>query len=131
MFVCKDGFSPLAAAGYNNYYGVETVEKSLAVTNTSFHGGWFMLSGVALGQAAVQVKVLASSVKGGEIEIWLDDLKTGRMIARVPIPSTGSSNNWITCTAALRGVSGSHDVFVKFPAGREREIYVKRLQFIF
>lgn len=152
MFVCKDGFSPLAAEGYSNYYGVETTGAGddgavnqatdgmgavairaggRAVTNTSSYGGWFMLSGVALGEekdAVAQVKALVSAHKGGTLEIWLDDLKTGRMIARIPVAPTGD-NKWVWYAAAVKGISGSHDVFVKFPPGGDQEMSVKQIIF--
>lgn len=129
MFICKDGFSPLAAEGYRDYYGVETVGQ--AVTNTSTYGGWFMLSGVSLGEtkdAVAQVKVLASARKGGTLEIWLDDLKTGSMIARIPVAPTGD-DNWVWYAAAVKGLSGSHDVFVKYPSGSDHEISVQQIIF--
>ena len=147
-FICKDGFSPLAAAGYRNYYGVETVGvttgveaipgrtglaggdavRTDAVTNTSSYGGWFMISGVALEEGATQVKALVSTRKDGMLEIWLDDLKTGRMIARIPVAPTGD-NKWAWYAARVKGLSGSHDVFVKFPPGSDHEIYVKQIIF--
>jgi len=125
FFVGKDGFSPLAAEGYRNYYGVETVAG--AVTNTSSYGGWLMLSGVAMDDA-VQIKALVSARKSGALEIWADDLKTGRMIARIPVAATGG-DDWTWCAATVKGVSGSHDVFVKFPPGGDHEMYVKQIIF--
>jgi len=135
FFVCKDGFSPLAAVGYRNYYGVERVVtdraaetvRTGAVTNTSSYGGWFMLSGVTMDGAA-QVKALVSARKGGVLEIWLDDLKTGRMIARIPVTPT-SGDSWEWQAAMVKGISGSHDVFVKFPPGGDHGIYVKQIVF--
>ncbi|MHA4806836.1 family 43 glycosylhydrolase [Flavitalea flava] len=134
-FVCKDGFSSLEAAGYSNYYGVETVKTGAekAVTNTSPYGGWFMISGVSLGKdnsLPGQVSVLASSLKGGKIEVWLDDLNTGRMIASIAIPATGGAGNWMRCGIRLKGISGSHDLFVKFPSGSDHEIYVRQILFV-
>jgi len=132
LFVSKDGFSPLTAAGYSNYFGVETVDNGggRAVTNTSPYGGWFMLSGVSLGEKkgrGAQVQALVSARKSGVVEIWLDDLKTGRMIARMPV--TPTDGNWITCRAEVKELSGSHDVFVKFPRGGDHEIYIRQLTF--
>ena len=126
LFVCKDGFSPLAAEGYSNYFGVETSEGG-AVTNTSSYGGWFMLSGVSIDEAT-GVKALVSARKGGTLEIWLDDLRTGRLIARIPVTPT-SGNDWVSYAAGVKDISGSHDVFVKFPAGSDHGIHVKQIIF--
>jgi len=132
LFVCKDAFSPLAAAGYSNYFGVETadIEGGKAVTNTSSYGGWFMLSGVSLGDKKdriAKVQALVSARKGGVVEIWLDDLKTGRMIARVPVAP--GNDKWITCRPTANDISGSHDLFVKFPSGNDHDIYISQLLF--
>jgi xylan 1,4-beta-xylosidase len=134
FFVCKDGFSAMAAAGYSNYYGVEKVDKQFekAVTNTSSNGGWFMISGVDLGagkRSASQLEIIASSKTGAMLEVWLDDLTTGKLIATVPVSAT-AENNWKTFTKAVKGVSGRHDLFVKFPKGSDHAIFIKTIQFL-
>jgi hypothetical protein len=91
-----------------------------------------MISGVDLGRGKdvpSQVKVQASSFRGGQLEVWLDDLQAGRKIATIPVPA-GSGDSWINCSASISHVSGSHDVFVKFPAGSERAISIKNIQFV-
>jgi beta-xylosidase len=133
MFVCKDGFSPLVAEGYSNYFGVEALAggddgPGRAVTNTSSYGGWFMLSGVAL-DGATGVKALVSGKKGGELEIWLDDLNKGRLIARISVPAAGEGGRWVTAAVTGKDISGGHDVFVKFPPGRDHGVYIKQLVF--
>lgn len=134
LFLCKDGFSSLPVAGYSNYYGVETVRQASekAVTNTSSNGGWLMLSGVELGKAtasATKVEVLASSKTAAKLEIWLDDLTTGKPIAAVPVRATGE-NSWKAFTKAVKNVSGRHDVFIKFPTGSHHELLVKTIRFV-
>lgn len=133
LFACKDGFSALPAAGYSNYYGTEKVNGASpkVVTNSSAEGGWFMLSGVELGQekTAAQVEVRASSAAGGKLEIWLDDLAKGKLIATVPVSATGGEGNWRTFKAPVKNLSGHHDVFVKFPAGKAKSIYIRSISF--
>lgn len=135
FFICKDGFSPLVAAGYSNYYGVQTIkqEPEKIVTNTSTNGGWFMLSGVELGNeknAAAKIEVQASSKKGGKLEIWLDDLTTGKLVATIDVDATGGENNWKIFSKAIKSVSGHHDVFVKFPTGSDHNLFIKTLRFV-
>lgn len=135
LFVCKDGFSPLPAAGCSNYYGIEKVEQASqkVVTNASPNGGWFMLSGVELGKdkrSASQVEILASSTITGKLEIWLDDLDAGRLIAAVPVSATGGESNWKSFKTAVKNISGHHDVFVKFPAGQSQAIYIRSIRFL-
>jgi xylan 1,4-beta-xylosidase len=133
FFVCKDGFSPILAAGYSNYFGIKTIgnETGKVVTNTSANGGWLMISGVELGKispSAIEMEV--SSLEKTKFEIWLDDLTEGKLIATIPVSSTGGDNKWKTFSKAVKNVSGHHDVFVKFPAGSEGAVLIKSFRFV-
>jgi xylan 1,4-beta-xylosidase len=132
FFICKDAFSALPAAGYSNYYGVQTLFKNSekAVTNTSSNGGWLMISGVELGKISPSaVEVTAFSEGMGKLEIWLDDLKDGKLIATIPVRATGG-DNWKTFSGNVKKAAGHHDVFIKFTTGKEGTIFIKSLQFI-
>lgn len=134
MFICKDGYSSMPAVGYSNYYGVEKLQKmqAPAVTNNSVYGGWFMLSGVELGRdsnAVSQIAITAAASMPGNIEIWLDNLQTGKLLASVPVTATGE-NNWITFKKKIKGCQGQHDLFVKFPEGNNKGILVKDIRFL-
>lgn len=132
FFVCKDGFSELPAIGYSNYYGVEKVkiDKEEAITNDSNLGGWLMISGVELGNKSksaseIQVQLMAKSI--GKIEIWLDDLSTGKLIATIPFSATDDS--WKTVTQKVKGILGHHDIFIKFPKEQSKLLNIKSIQF--
>jgi len=132
FFVCKDGYSTLLAAGYRNYFGVETLKKESGkvVTNISANGGWFMISGVDLGKTSPSaVEVVASSRAKGKLEIWLDDLKDGKLIATISVSPTGE-NSYKSFSKAVKNIAGHHDVFVKFPTGKEGTINIKSLRFL-
>jgi hypothetical protein len=134
LFVCKDGFSVLPAAGYSNYYGIQTIEQGPepVVTNSSAKGGWFMLSGIELGnnkKFAGQVQVNIASKTAGRVEIWLDDITSGKLIATLPVSSTGGESNWKLISKKIGKVTGTHDVFVKLPEGSPRSLYIKSIQF--
>ncbi|TSJ36484.1 family 43 glycosylhydrolase [Mucilaginibacter corticis] len=128
-FICKDGGSALPAVGYSNYYGVtrHPYGTEAGVTNTTVYGGWFMLSGVETGHQPKAVSVTVNAKVGGQLEIWLDDLEKGTLIARIPLQR---STGWKSYSSALKKVSGQHDIFVKFPAGTARDISVKTIQFL-
>ncbi|MCW3118720.1 MAG: Xylan 1,4-beta-xylosidase [Chitinophagaceae bacterium] len=135
FFICKDGFSSLPAVGYSNYFGVEKVKQVSrnSVTNISAKGGWFMISGVELGKGkrtASQVEVVASSRSGRNLEIWLDDLTMGKLIATIPVTATGGESNWKAFKKAVKNISGHHDVFIKFPAGSEQVTYIHSIRFL-
>jgi beta-xylosidase len=133
FFICKDGFSPVFAAGYCNYYGIKTITSGYekAVTNTSVNGGWLMISGVDLGNIPPSgVEIVASSDKKGKIEIWLDDLKEGQLIASIPIKLTGGENIWKSFSGEVKKISGHHDLFIRFPEGAAGSIRIKSIKFI-
>jgi len=133
FFVCKDGFSPVLAAGYSNYFGIKTIKKESGkvVTTTSPNGGWLMISGVELGKTSPSsIEVIVSSSLKGKLEIWLDDLKDGKLIATIPVGSTGSEDNWKVFSKAVKEIFGHHDVFVKFPTGKEGAIKIKSFRFV-
>ena len=132
--MCKDGFSSLSAAGYSNYYGVQTIQQGSekVVTANTATGGWFMVSGVELGKndkPANQIQLMVTAATACILEIWLDDLTTGQLIATIPVTATGASSNWKAFGKKIRKVTGRHDVFVKFPAGAARSAYIKTIQF--
>ena len=93
VFARKKGCS--ACSFYLNiYYGVQTIKGKTekAVTTTSSNGGWFMLSGVELGEgknASIKIEAEFSAKKAGQLEIWLNDLTTGKLIATIPAGVTG------------------------------------------
>jgi len=133
FFRCKDAFSPLTAAGYANYYAVTRVTSGgdQAVTNTSPNGGWFMLSGVETGERsanAVELAVAASA--GGKLEIRLDDLEHGTLLATVPVAATGGEDQWRMVRVAVRKFRGHHDVFVKYLPGEAGAIRIGSIRFI-
>jgi xylan 1,4-beta-xylosidase len=133
FFIFKDGFSTLSAAGYNNYYGVKTVvkEPEKTVTNISANGGWLMISGVELGNKSPKtVEVTASSLSNGKVEIWLDDLTDGRLIASIPVNSTAANNSWKVLSGKVKNITGHHDIFIKLLTENDESIYIKSIRFI-
>ena len=91
-----------------------------------------MISGVELGKgknAATKIALQASSKTGGKIQIWLDDLTTGRLIATIPVGATGVENYWTVFSKAIKNISGHHDVFVRFPDGSDHNLFIKTIRF--
>jgi beta-xylosidase len=128
FFVCKDGYSSLKAAGYSNYFGVKTLENG-SVTNTSDKGGWFMISGVEMGEtapSAMEVEV-SGTAKKATLDVFADDLKTGKKLATVSISPSAKSK---TITAKIQGLAGHHDVFIRFPKGENGTIRIESIRFV-
>jgi xylan 1,4-beta-xylosidase len=132
LFICKDGLSALPATGFSNFYGIKTVsqQQEKVVTNTSNLGGWLMISGVELGNVSPKsIELTASAKTAGKVEIWLDDLQKGKLIATVPVSATGESN-WKGFIKSIPNVTGQHDVFIRFSPGTPQNIYVKSMRFL-
>ncbi|MCJ8208612.1 family 43 glycosylhydrolase [Mucilaginibacter sp. RS28] len=135
FFSCKDGESEIPAYGYSNYYGVETVEhlNQKTATNTSALGGWLMISGVNLGAVnspSTGLQLTAAVSKDQKVEIWLDDIttKNGKLIAVAELKAK-QTGSWQNISKAIKAVSGSHDVFIKFAAGKPGSLFIKSLKF--
>jgi len=132
FFICKDGYSPICAAGFCNYFSVKTIKKDTdkVVTNTSSNGGWLMISGIELSKKSPSfVEVTASATVAGKLEIWLDDLKNGKLIATIPI-TISRENNWKIFSESVKNITGHHDVFIKFPTGADGTILIKNIRFV-
>ncbi|MBP1639548.1 MAG: family 43 glycosylhydrolase [Bacteroidetes bacterium] len=133
FFICKDGFSAIPAISYSNYFGVKKIKRGneRVVTNTSMNGGWFMISGVDLGkESPMSIEVTALSKISGNVEIWLDDLVNGKLIATIPVRKTGETDSGTIFTKVVSGLQGHHDVFIKFPEGSKGGLFIKSLKFV-
>jgi GH35 family endo-1,4-beta-xylanase/beta-xylosidase len=133
LFVCKDAFSSLQAAGYANYYGVRTLAGGgeRPVTNTAPEGGWLMISGVETGKRTAGAIALTASAKAAaKLEIWLDDLGKGTLLGTVTVRATGGDDVWRTCTQPLKRFSGHHDVFIKYPSGQAGAVSIRSIRFV-
>lgn len=135
LFVCKDGFSSLPAIGNSNHFGIQKVQQGSewVVTNHSNYGGWLMISGVDFGNAgeATAIEVAASAVKGGVLDIVLDDLQEGEKIAAVTIrPGKQAAHIAPLRIAGGKTISGQHDVFIRFPAGATQDILINSIRLL-
>jgi len=132
LFICKDGYSPLPAYSFSNYYGIQTITENsqkLVTTHTE-NGGWFMLSGVELGKKSpVTIEITVSADTNGTIEIWADDLGKGKRIAVVPITATGK-NNWQFIRNKISKLTGHHDLYFRIMPGAPSSVKIRSIQFI-
>lgn len=135
LFIYKDGFSTVAASAWNNAFGVETVSKTVGnvMVNSSDQGGWLMLGGADLGNARRvpdEILVSAAVLSAGSLEVWLDDIENeGTLIATIPVSSTGSENNWQTFSSDVSGISGQHDLYIRF-SGSAKTLLLNTIRFV-
>ncbi|UEG52254.1 family 43 glycosylhydrolase [Mucilaginibacter daejeonensis] len=125
LFICKDGYSPINAAGYSNYFGVD--RDAAGVTTTTDNGGWFMISGVDLGTTSPSAISLTAAGKG-KLEVWVDDLQTGKLIAQASINGSSGGNKKVI-SKLLKKVTGQHDVFVRFLPETAKSLMAKEFSF--
>jgi xylan 1,4-beta-xylosidase len=130
LFICKDGRTVLPVAGYSNQYGLSKIKSPDGdlMTASTNNGGWLMLSGVELGeQSPKNIEIVGTANSSGFVEVWTDDLQTGKLIAKIPYRATG--NKLISFKSTLKQVKGQHDIFLKFPSGSE-QLSIRQLKFI-
>lgn len=130
-FICKDAYTELPAIGFNNYYAVEKISTPTlsGVTNTSINGGWFMISGVEFGENEVKsIDMELMSGSKSTLEIRIDDLKDGKLIAKIPVSALKKSQmkHYVHQVAKI---SGQHDIFVKFAPNAKGKVIVKSIRF--
>ncbi|NIG55036.1 family 43 glycosylhydrolase [Chitinophaga sp. Cy-1792] len=130
-FIYKDAFSALPAAGSSNYFGVKrnVVGASKSITPDSENGGWCMIAGVDFGngeRVAKSIELQAAAQKQGPVEVWLDDIGSGQLLATVQVPATGSFK---PIKANIKKVTGQHDVFIRFPKGKQ-QISLHNIRFL-
>lgn len=86
------------------------------VTNIS-NGDYIKVRSVDFGTGATGFEArVAASTGGGSIELRLDSA-TGSPVATCAVASTGGAQTWATQTCTVSGVSGLHDLYMKFTGG--------------
>lgn len=76
----------------------------------------------------IDVRV-ASAVNGGIIEVRLGNASTGRIIAFIDVPNTGSSTTWKTVSTKVDDVEGENDVYFVFKGEGDDLFKLNWLQF--
>ncbi len=105
-----------------NQNGVTQLQTggTAAVLDDIHNNDWALYAGVEFGapdypRTPDSVKIAAFPFTDGVVaEVWLDSLDSGNKIAECAIQTTGSPQSYATYTAAVKPVSGMHDVYVKF-----------------
>ena len=117
--VDRDAFSRLEAESYDSQSGIQNVtcdEGTEAVGYTE-NGDYAVYNSVDFGSGATSFLARASSAtEGGNIEIRLDSI-TGTLVGTCPVKGTGGWQTFADATCNVSGVSGKHDLYLKFTGG--------------
>ena len=112
-------FSQIEAESYNTQSGIQTESCSEGGENVGYieNGDYAVYKNIDFGNGAESFQArVASSTSGGNIEIRLDSL-TGPLAGTCPVAGTGGWQTWADAMCSVSGVSGKHDLYLKFTGG--------------
>ena len=115
----RSAFTQIEAESYNNQSGVQTENCTEGGENVGYieNGDYAVYSNIDFGNGAASFQArVASAASGGNIEIRLDSL-TGTLIGTCAVTGTGNWQTWAAATCSVSGVSGKHDLYLKFTGG--------------
>ena len=113
----KSAFDKLEAENYDDQSGVE-IEANTDDSGKNIgyiqNGDYTVYKKVDFGSGATKFQASAgSNSNGGNIEIRLDS-PTGTLIGTCAVASTGGWKTWADVSCAVSGVTGEHDLYLKF-----------------
>jgi MYXO-CTERM domain-containing protein len=92
------------------------------VTNIS-NGDYIKVRSVDFGTGATSFEArVAAAAAGGSIELRLDSA-TGTLVGTCAIAATGGATTWATQTCTVTGVTGLHDLFMKFTGSGTGDLF--------
>lgn len=115
----RDAFSILEAESFNAQSGIQSETCSEGGQNIGYieNGDYAVYENVEFDTGAASFKArVASATQGGSIEIRLDSV-TGPLAGTCPVSGTGGWQTWTDTACSVCGVSGKHDLYLKFTGG--------------
>jgi beta-xylosidase len=109
-------FSKIEAESYNDQSGIQTETCNEGGENVGYieNGDYTVYKNIDFGKGATSFDArVSSAATGGKIEIRLDSL-TGTLIGTCPVAATGDWQTWADAKCSVSGVSGKHDVYLKY-----------------
>lgn len=104
----------------NAQSGIETEKCSEGGMNVGYiqNGDWISVRGVNFGSTATRgfSARVASATTGGSIELRLGST-TGTLIGTCSFTGTGGWQTWSTKSTTINGVTGTHDLYLRFTGG--------------
>jgi arabinoxylan arabinofuranohydrolase len=112
-------FTQIEAEAYNEQSGIQTEACSEGGENVGYieNGDYVVYNNVnfANGAGSFQARV-ASGTTGGTIEIMLDGIN-GPLAGTCLVQGTGDWQAWTTVNCPVTGLTGTHDLYLKFTGG--------------
>jgi beta-xylosidase len=138
LYIYRDAYSPILAECPANYFGTQksSLAEGIYLLDSIHNNDWALYAGVEFGnkdypRASGSISITASSAtSGGNVEVWLDSIETGKKIAICNINSTGSWNIFKTFSAKTEEIKGRHDVYLRFKGNGNGKLFqLKWIQF--
>ncbi|HEX2926876.1 MAG TPA: endo-1,4-beta-xylanase [Ruminiclostridium sp.] len=115
----RSAFTKLEAESYNDQSGIQNVtcdEGTEAVGYTE-NGDYTVYKNIDFGSGAANFQARVSSANsGGNIEIRLDSA-SGTLVGTCPVAGTGDWQTFVDAKCSVSGVSGKHDLYLKYTGG--------------
>ena len=98
----------------------ETCSEGGQDVGSILNGSYLAYNNVDFGSGTVSnfVARVASATSGGNIELHLDSL-TGTLVGTCAVSGTGGWQTWVTRSCSVSGVTGVHNLYLKFTGGSD------------
>jgi hypothetical protein len=115
----RSAFSPIEAESFDAQAGIQTGAASEGGQYVGWiqNGDYVVYHAVDFGNNASKFEArVASATGGGKIEVRLGGL-AGPLAGTCSVAGTGGWQNWTTVACNVGGLSGNHDLYLKFAGG--------------
>ncbi|EGD48887.1 Carbohydrate binding family 6 [Ruminiclostridium papyrosolvens DSM 2782] len=112
----KDAFSQLEGEAYDDQSGTQNGSSNEGGECLGYieNGDYAVYKNVNFGEGAQSFQArVSSATSGGNIEIRLDSID-GTLVGTCPVKGTGDWQTWADVTCNVSGVTGKHDLYLKF-----------------
>ena len=115
----RSAFTRIEAEEYDDQSGIKTESCDEGGYDIGYieNGDYAVYNNIDFGSGANSFNVRASSASSsGNIEIRLDSI-AGTLAGTCQVLKTGGWQTWATSTCSVNGITGKHDLYLKFSGG--------------
>jgi endo-1,4-beta-xylanase len=115
----RTAFTRIEAEDFNNMSGIQNESCSEGGLNIGYieNGDYVAYTNIDFGSGAGKFQArVASASSGGKIEIRIDSIN-GPLVGTCSVEGTGGWQQWVDVTCDVSGLSGIHDLYLKFTGG--------------
>lgn len=115
----RSAFTKLEAESYNDQSGIQNETCTEGGEDVGYieNGDYAVYKNIDFGSGAASFQArVSSATSGGSIEIRLDSA-SGTLVGTCPVAGAGDWQTYTDVKCAVSGVSGKHDLYLKFTGG--------------